>query len=269
MNKERGFSLIELIISITLLAVVMVVVSVIIKTPFIGYEQTSKRAELVDAADTSLRKIKREIQKSLPNSIRVQNNGGKTYIELLLIKDVGVYRIEKDNLGNGDVLDFTTTDTSFDNLSGTISFDGNEEIVIYNLGVTGYDAYNGDNRSTYTGGIGSNSVIQINPKQFPLESPSGKFFVISTPVTYVCDPVNHTITRYTSYTIQNSQPNDVNAAPLSTANKGILTNKVQSCTFNYTDGLNSRNAIVSVLITLENDGEKVTLYGDTYVPNSQ
>ncbi|MEG1329428.1 MAG: prepilin-type N-terminal cleavage/methylation domain-containing protein, partial [Janthinobacterium sp.] len=94
--RQRGFTLIELIVVIIITAIVAGMVTVFIRAPMQGYLDVAARAELADAADTAARRITRDVRLALPNSVRVANNGGDSYLELLLTKTGGRYLSEDD-----------------------------------------------------------------------------------------------------------------------------------------------------------------------------
>ncbi|MEX1993814.1 MAG: prepilin-type N-terminal cleavage/methylation domain-containing protein, partial [Steroidobacteraceae bacterium] len=60
--KQCGVTLIELIIVITITAIVAVGVSVFISRPIEGYVDAARRAELTDIADTALRRMTRDLR---------------------------------------------------------------------------------------------------------------------------------------------------------------------------------------------------------------
>ena len=70
-NCSRGFSLIELIVVILLITVVAGAISQVLRRPLQGFVDLSDRAELVDTAELSLRRMSREIRLALPNSVRL------------------------------------------------------------------------------------------------------------------------------------------------------------------------------------------------------
>src|SRR5881394_4593031 len=119
-SRQRGVTLIEMIIVIAITAIVAGGVAVFISRPFESYIDSARRAELTDIADTALRRMTRDFHSALPNSIRytcVPSGcavGSAYYIEYLQTSGGGRYRAEKDNAGLGDTLDFTFADTSFD-----------------------------------------------------------------------------------------------------------------------------------------------------------
>lgn len=253
-----------MVIAIT--GIISAVVAVFIQKPIQGYFDTARRAELTDIADTAVRRFSRDVHLALPNSVRI-TNGGQT-IEFLLTSAGGRYRAVPD-VTAGAELDFTQNDTSFEVLGPTITFaptsapagqgETQNQIVIYNLGIPGADAYAGDNRRSYVGGIPPN--IQISSAvPFPFDSPSHTFQVVDTPVTYQCDLTAGilTLTRYSGYAI--------NAAPLA-ANGALLAKNVSVCQFAYTPGVTERSGLVTMRLSISQESETVTLYHEVHVSN--
>lgn len=271
-NNKRynhGFTMIELIIVIAITAIIALAVAVFIKAPINAYDDSAQRAEVVDQAHTVIKRIKRDVQASLPNSVRITDTGTKVFLEMMTVSGGGKYRAQQTSTGMGDILDFTVADTSFDMLNSSYTFSGGEKIVVANIGSPGFDAYASDNMSNYNGAIGSTvSNIVINAKKFPLESPGEKFYIVDNVVTYVCDRTSKTMTKYWGYNPTASQPINDLAAPLSTALSGLLAKNLEDCRFTYNQGQNSRNAVVSIFVKLKKNQQVINLYGESYVPNS-
>jgi MSHA biogenesis protein MshO len=268
-NKSYGFTMIELIITIALMGILSVAISQFIKMPINAYDDTARRALLVDEAHLLIKKIKRDVQSSLPNSIRISTSGNKVFLEMMLVASGGKYRSQLTDTGTGAALDFTTANTSFDMLSSSYTFTGNEKIVINNLGLPGYDAYAGDNISNYSGTTGvATSLIKFNSKKFPLESNGDKFYIVNDVVTYVCDKTAKTMTRYNGYAPTAIQPVNDLIAPLSTSTKGLIGRYLNDCRFTYNQGSNSRNNIFSIFMNINRTTEFINLYGESYVPNN-
>ncbi len=271
MNKKithKGISIIEMVISIAIIGIIASFISLVILRPIESYNVTKLRSELTDQAYIITHKIKNDVRGSLPNSLRITNNGNKVFLEMLLISEGGRYRTQNNATLNGDILDFTINDNSFDILSHPITFNGGEKIVIANKGITNYNAYNNDNIADYAGTTGTPvSNISISPKKFPVQSEYQTFYIVNKVLTYVCDKDSKTITKYWGYNISSSQPNNTLASPLATSNKALLSNSVKDCSFIFNLGDNSRNGQLTSMIQLENNGQTITLYGDTNVPN--
>ena len=68
---QHGFTLIEAIMVITITGIIAAVVAIFIRQPVDAYLDTARRAALTDIADTTARRIGRDLQGALPNSVRV------------------------------------------------------------------------------------------------------------------------------------------------------------------------------------------------------
>lgn len=260
---QRGFTLIEAIVVITITAIIAAVVAVFIRAPVQGYFDSVRRAELTDTADTAVRRIGRDLHLALPNSVRVTTVGGIYYLEFLLTSGGGRYRTDTP----GDPLDFTTADTSFDVLGPAVATTPGalNLVAIYNLGITGADAYAGDNTSAITSitSITGNSV-HINAMQFPYASPSNRFQIIESPVTYACDPASGTLTRYWNYPVSPAQPTSFGGGT-----SALLAKNVSACSFTYNPQVVTQRAgLVSATLQLTQSGESVYLYYETHVSNA-
>ena len=257
---ESGFTLVEMIIVISITAIVGTMVAVFLRAPLDSYVAQDRRARLTDMADTALRRMARDIRLALPNSVRVTEVGGVYYLEMLGTRSGGRYRAQ----GGGDILDFTTADNSFDVLGPAIALQAGDRIAVYNLGIPGADAWAGETLAAYAGATGSVSNISMVPsKLFPLASPGRRFQVVEGPVTYVCDPAAGMLTRFWGYAIAGNQPTPP-GAPTSSA---LLATRVNACSFSYQPGVTERGGLVSVTLSLSQDKETIRLVANTQVSN--
>lgn len=87
--RQRGFTLVELILVIVLSAIVGVMVSSVLSRPLEGFVAQSRRAELVDIGAGALNRMQRDIRMAVPGSLRVSADGQA--LELLLIHSGGRY----------------------------------------------------------------------------------------------------------------------------------------------------------------------------------
>jgi MSHA biogenesis protein MshO len=267
LRRQHGFTLVEMIIVIVITGIIAAVVAVFIRKPVEGYFDTARRAQLTDIADTALRRIARDVHLALPNSVRT-TDGDRT-LEFLLTRTGGRYRAEPKSDGSGDVLDFTATDSSFDIIGPALSFAQGDRIVVYNLGpnVTGANAYAGDNITAYTGVPGARTNVTLAAFKFPLASPGNRFQVVEGPVSYACDLATGTLWRYWGYAIQASEPAAASLPGLAGSNAARLATQVTGCAFRYLEGVTERSGLLEMQLTLEDAGEKVSLYHTVHVSN--
>lgn len=265
-RQQRGFTLVELIMVIVIMGVIGGVVAVFMRSPIDAYFDSARRAALTDVADTAVRRIARDVRKALPNSIRTPSS---TCLEFIPTRTGGRYR--KTDLASdpGSALDFTTADTRFNMLGQNSVLPADQQIqpgdvvAVYNLGITGASAYDGDNTAVIAaGGVvdGAETAITIAAKQFPLESGSNRFHVIPKEeqvVAYVCtgDNLRRTVT---AGSFASNCP----------ATGPVLATNVQSCTFTYNGSDLQRNGLVQIDLRIQSNNETVSLYHEVHVNNS-
>lgn len=259
--RQQGFTLIELVTVVVVVGILATMSTGIITLPVKSYLDQQRRTTLVDNAESALRLMQRDIRGAVPNSIRV--TGGGTVIELLHTSDGGRYRAQPASDGSGNVLDFTTTDISFD-VIGSLRTIPQGDVVIYNLGQTNADAYAGNNRAAL-GNTSTASLINLAaPKRFPLQSPQQRFFIVDTPITYRCNLSSGELLRYDGYSITAVQANP----PADVAGQ-LQVNHVSACSFAYTSATAHRAGLVTLQINLtDSAGESIRLIHQVHVDNA-
>ena len=252
-KRQRGFTLLETVLVIAIMGIVAAMVGVFIRKPIEAYVDQARRAELSDTADLALRRIGRELARALPNSVRVDPGG--TMLEFLPVAASGRYRAAPAADGSGDFLDFDDpADATFDILGTPIDVAAGSQLVVYNLGLPGADAYSGESRRTLvTSGSALASLgYATGGAQFPFRSPGNRFQIVPGPVTYACLPGaggTGQLRRYAGYAIQAAQPVDAAAAPLAALtgrNAALLADKVESCAFAFGVGPAARIGVVTL-----------------------
>lgn len=266
----HGFTLVEMIIAIVITGILIGIVGMFGRHQIKAYFDVSNRADLSDAADTALRRIGRDLQSALPNSVRQSGN----FIEFVPITDAGRYRADVGGGAGDDILDFgSNADGSFDVFGPPVTIGAGEELVIFNLGQPGSDVYAGTSRRAATAGVGLSKVV-FNPNgtQFPLASPQSRFQIVGAPVTYECapnpaNPALGTVTRRWAYGFHGAQPGTADFAVLG-GQSSVLVGDVAACSFNYTPAVLQRNGLVVLRLTLTRNGESVQLLHQIEVLNT-
>jgi MSHA biogenesis protein MshO len=279
----RGFTLIELVITIALSTIVVGFMAIFIAGPVDSYTDQARRAELVDLAESSLRRIARDIRRALPNSVRLNSAGSAVALELLNTIDGARYRDRPPPGNPSKRLRFTAADDAFNSIGGFRNiaqpFSSNTHyLAIYNVGVPGADAYELANVITPPGtqiDIDADTTpgednVRISPAfKFAFASPGQRVFLVDGPVTYLCDGAAGTLVRYANYTITSDQADRNTAAELlgAGADATLIANKVSNCSMNYAPGTAQRAGLVSIALAVTDTGETVSLLHQIHVDN--
>jgi len=273
---HRGFTLVELIIVMLILGILSASVSVFIANPVRAYFETIDRATLTEAGNGVIRRITRELQSAVPNSARITTSGATTFLEYVPIVDSGRYRYAVSNgndpTGTDPLVVTSATDNSFQVLGPTVNVPAGSQLVVLNLGMGNANLYTGTNLRTVTSIGPALQTISFTPTTvWPGDSPGYRFSIVNGAVTYACTPNaggTGTLTRYSGYAIQATQPNSTSSAPLSTATSGLGLADVSSCSFTLGPASVDLNAVQIALQLTDSNGETVSLYSQTHTPNS-
>ncbi|MCK5790078.1 MAG: prepilin-type N-terminal cleavage/methylation domain-containing protein [Ketobacter sp.] len=279
--EHSGFTLVELVIAISLMGVVSVLVTTMVGNQMLGYVDTARRAELVAKADMALQVMARDLRNAVPHSIRV--SGGNA-LEWVPVQDWGRYRKRPDSSLADPVaaqvatLDFSTLDTEFDVLhSGTMpALPANARVVVGNtsaMGSAGINLYAGSGSGTLVPlgshvitpsgvipAISGNQITLAPGFQFALGSAAGRFYLVNNAASYLCNGTS--ITRYGGYPIQSSQPT---SAPVGSS-AALLIDGVTLCQFGYTT-LDATYGMLTISLQVTDSGESVTLVRSITIEN--
>lgn len=238
-RTQAAFTLVEMVIVIAITGVIFGMVAIFVLRPIQGFEAQSRRADLVDIAESVLRRMQRDVRRALPNSVRLTCDGslppcagGETLwaVELIRTKVGARYRQSPGQGPTGGgidttdvpcLLDFSTADDSFavaGSLNDTTAAGDRMVISNWNSRAANANAYAGDNITPATTTLnltGSDPTCdgedRINftnggpaPFLFPFRSdPHQRFFIVDSanPITFLCDSSGgvNSITRFNGY----------------------------------------------------------------------
>jgi MSHA biogenesis protein MshO len=266
--RQRGFTLIELVMVIVIMGIIGSIVAVFMRQPIDAYFDSARRAGMTDIADTAVRRMGRDIRKALPNSVRIPN---ANCLEFIPTKTGGRYRAEDAASGDGSALSFAIADKRFNMLGSNSalpdqSIKQGDVVVVYNLGIAGADAYAQDNTSSVLVDAVSDieTTINIQDKLFPLPSGGSRFQVVpkdENVVAYVCTGGNLHRTASSSFYSASSPSVCPSTGP-------ILASNITSCSFDYSGSDLRRNALIRVVMQIQQKGESVNLYHEIHVNNT-
>lgn len=285
-TQASGFTLIELVVAISLSAIVVAFAGVFIVTPIEAYTSQTRRAAMVDSADAVLRLMGRDVRRALPNSVRTTTSGSVRALELLLTAAATRYRDDDAGATGVDDLDFSAPDNRFTTLGefqipnrGAAWQRTDHYLAIYNVGIDGANAYEMANVITPR-----NTTIRIDrvspgvdrvrllnrSMQFAYSSPARRVYLVSGPVTYLCDTGTGIIRRYSDYSIAAAQP--TSAADMAGATSGVVARGVADCNFDYFAGAAQRAGLVTLDVTVNDPARasagRVRLLNQVHVENA-
>lgn len=282
-QRQQGFTLVELVTALTLTALVAGFASYFIAAPVRGYTDLSRRAALVDRAELALQRAARDFRRALPNSVRIRTNGGVVAVEMLNTLDGVRYRAGPPPSDPSKALDFTAADGAFNSVgpfadiakpfSSTTAY-----LSVYNVGVSGADAYELANVITPPGtridivadSIANEDHVTLTPPfRFAYASPAQRLFLVSGPVSYLCDPAGGTLRRYSGYAIASDHATRDSDGELvgAGAARSLVSDAIESCEFTYAPGTAQRAGLVTARLGIADSGERVTLLHQVHVMN--
>jgi MSHA biogenesis protein MshO len=292
--------MVELVVTIVIIGILASLGGMFISRPMEGYVDMKRRAELVDQAEMSLRRMQRDIRAALPNSIRTFN-GGKG-VEMLHVVDGGRYRRLPDDDGNGDVLKFNKADDKFEVLGGLMPSDERDYVpnkcfcVIYNLNNSDCSDPNPDIANAYaltpcdssfdkknivgidsivivdSNNDGTNDATQVvldSPIKFPYPSPYQRFFIVDEAISYKIEgnpTVGYRLWRYSGYEINNCP----DPSELTEEYRALVAKFIDEAnsSFDYSSATSTRSGLVTMRLTLEDNEESISLLHQVHVDNA-
>jgi MSHA biogenesis protein MshO len=285
-QRAAGFTLVEMITVIAITGILASMVAVFMRSAFLSYFESTRRAELVDHADVVLRRMARELRLAVPNSLRIAAAAcpwdatlACNFIEFIPTSAGARYRDAGDGSTGGNILSFTSAAAiSFDVLDAApaaLGIAAGDLIVVNNLG-PGYDpanAYGGGNRATVGAVAGQTITLTANvfaAQSPPLPSPNSRFHVVPGavgPVSYVCSTTSSDFRRYAGYGFLAAQPTAALAG-------GALVVENTLCNVGYA-AVNEREGLLFVSMTVAHPittdvagAETVTVFRQIHVDNT-
>lgn len=249
LRAQRGFTLVELVVAITLLGILAMVTVPLLQLPMSAYVEATRRATTASDIDATATKLRTDLATALPNSIRIDATG--RWLEYLEVRAVGRFRNGSDGTpascpaacGN-DVMQFACNESCFTTLGplqGTAPVVGSDYVVINPMtptGAVGNPYFGGaalppggiKSRLQSMTPIASGSRITMTAHSFALAPANRRFYVVSMPVTYECNLATRRLTRRWGYAVAAAQPTAFGGGTLSAP----LALQVQGCRFSYT-----------------------------------
>ncbi len=294
----EGATLIELVLVIVVAGAIAAMFALFLVNPMRAYQDLSRRAGLVEAAESALRRMARDIRLALPNSIRVTSNPGGVpgfALELIPAVDGGRYCVAglANCSGANQELAIPGPDADFDILGCfrdsaflTAAQGGSQayRLIINNTGNAVYDG-----SAAVITPPGTTVILSTNPGPGPCPgggnhhvnlSPAAGFsagsarqrvFVVpvaQAAITYLCNAANGTLTRFEGYGITDPQPVNPAAAPLAGVPGRRVADSVSACSVTTLTNQVIERGLVTLDLSLSSAGETIRLLAQVQLDNS-
>jgi MSHA biogenesis protein MshO len=252
--SQHGFTLIELVISISVSAVVLIFVVLFLGPPIDSYFTQTRRADLLNAQVSAWRPMEADIRQAVPNSARTRPNG--LALEVLLTLDSARYMGDPSAGANFTIAGILENAGRYPGTATYASIDSGppaRPAGPYTPGViariTGLDA--AQNVAT-----GRNQITVAPPAGYGAGTARRRVY-LSTPVTYLCNPAQRTIRRYEGYTFNpNHAARDSDAELVGAgAASRLVARNITACTFSTTPITPNRPQVAMARITATRDAD--------------
>jgi len=291
MRRDRGFTLVELVVAIMLFGLMAATLVVFLRPAIDSYLATRVRAELAAQAGQALNLMQADVRNAVPNSIRTP---GANCFELVPTSTGGRFRRAADTVNDNAPgctpgpdcsapLDTTAATNVFDVLTPLSAMPAAGDYVVVDNQNPG-DVYAGSNRAAISGvatpatAFGAHRIT-VASTQFPLGYDGGRFVVVpaaQAAVFYVCSGADGTLDatgngkgtlyRKAGYGFNADHPGTCPTA----AGAAVMATQVRSCRFVYdpNQGATQQNGFVSLHLELARNGETASLAFGAHVVNT-
>ena len=255
-TQQRGFNLIELIVTITVIGLIMTGTIAYITNSVTAYSATARRDQLTSLGRTAVEKVARDLRGALPNSVRVSNNcieffptlGGSIYLTLPVDTSASTFT----------AVDFTLT-----------SYTGSASVVVYPYNTNAlYSAGDPGPLAGYASKAGAptTTVTLSATHQFAKQAPQQRFYLVAAPVSYCL--VGTDLLRYANYGIHATQSTPpASGSTLVAQNIQTVDGASTVTPFSYSPGTLRRSSVVTLDFRFLIDGEWIRLSHEVHIQN--
>jgi MSHA biogenesis protein MshO len=249
-NKNNGFTLVELVMVIVVLGILSIGSISFISQSAQGLVDTAERQALASTATIAVEKVLREVRRALPNSVRTFSDGSTECLELVPILHSSEYvsiptASAATSFESIQFVAATGTESGFVAVYPTSidSVYGATDRAISSATATAASAVANIQTITFDGGV---------DYRFPTESPRKRFFLVSQPISF-CNDANGRLWRYQNYGFNMSSASSI---PTTGSDRILIADSLQanSLQFNITEAQLQRNAVVRMSLIIERSG---------------
>ncbi|WJG09713.1 type II secretion system protein [Aliiglaciecola sp. LCG003] len=269
-TRQEGFTLIELIAVIVVLAVLSVGIAGFIRTGTDIYVDVAERDQVLSEGRFVVQRLNREIRNALPNSLRVSSNASVQCLEFVPVLFSSYYfDIPVAPEPQTDQIKVIKSEQN----TSKYNFQSHHSIIVYPT--SNADVYGSTGRRhlikqapVLDPADDKKLLITLSePVHFVADSPSSRAYAIGGPVSYCASESK--VWRFADYAFTSNQQLDLTNGVLMAEN---LVNSIsggeQDKPFRIAEATLSRNAFVLTLLRFELNQEQVVFNNEVHIPNA-
>ncbi len=297
MPQMRGFTLIEMVVVMLITAILFSMGAGFVRIPIQSYIKGVEQAGLIDVSARALNKMNEDLQKIVPNSIRMFSDAGGSYLEFLPLRFQTIYPSNNDTppktsddfckVSPGDskkgALDFKKSDDCFVTIDAPHIFlrgatdDLSDQMIVEALAVPTdllYDATLAGVRRPYNGAVDvlpDRSVVMVATQLAVLDNNAlanltQSVYVVpgdQQAVTYACENIGVDANGNGTGTLKRYWRYGFNVPqvlPSAGALSSLLLDHLSTCSFLYSASVNGAPlaSVAQIGVVLE-----MSLHGET------
>lgn len=271
MRSMRGFTLIELILVIILLAIVAG-----FSFQFIGigtqmFTAGAERLQMIEKSRFAIERLTRELRNAVPNSIRIRTSGNTQCLEFSPVRVVGTYYDAPIRPERADEMTLVTLSS----LSHPWIAEPSDRIFIYATRSNFIYANNPQRYSVLDEDYDSSTAPASNPathvlplaenSRFAQSSPRSRAYIGKQPVSFCLE--NGNLYRVESYGWNQSQT----VPPETLSVSQLLAERVNmgSSSFSLEPGASQRNNVIGIQLDFTSRSNESVFYNQkVHIPNA-
>ena len=254
MRRSSGFTLIELMTVVVILAVIGTLGSGYLVSAVQSYRISSERAKLIAQGRQALERMSRELRQALPNSVRV--TGAGNCVEFLPLVAGGNYIgvLPDSSNGAGGVSSFET---------GGYQLGPGKARYVYVGALAVADVYGGDSGAAISAAEDhSDNILSLSAAhQFTRNSVRRRFFLADNPAAFCFSAAE--IRHYADY----ATPTSSSGSPSGAGTLLAAGVSLSGGPFSLSAGTEDRNSVLSMAFNFSRSGETVTLSQQVFIRN--
>lgn len=273
MRQAKGFTLIELVTVMVILAIVSIGIAGFIRSGTQIYSDITQRDQLLSQSRFIVERLNREIRKALPNSLRVNGDSTVQCLEFVpVVWSTFYFDIPVAPEAADDRVKVVATASSSD----AYQYTSGDHVVVYPVSQAAvYDSsfnarYALDGAPEPDPADSKKSILSFESAvQFATDSPHSRLYIVAPPVSYCAGTTQ--ITRHANYgyydTQRIGQANLGQGVLMAEHLHNELTASDQDKPFRIRPASLSRNAFVLTLLRFEMEEEVVVFNNEVHIPN--